>query len=107
MSFSDTLRRTRELYTYRHEPEYMRPLGQIFWRALLVSSVAGAIGVVIYAGSVFWGVLHTLGSTSAAARPTTVLDRAALDALLMSIDARRADFEARKASSTPFVEPIK
>ncbi len=106
MDISDTWRRAKEMYTYRHEPEYVRPLAELFWRALLVLTATGVVGVLVFAATVFWDVLATLGNAAGApARTSPALDRAALQNTLRLIEEKRLDFEARKATSTPVVDP--
>ncbi len=106
MMFFDTFKRVKELYTYRHEPEYMRPLGEIFWHGLLFFTAVGAVAVLVFAASVFVDVLTTLGGApTGTSRPPVVLDRASLDAMLHRIDEKVFEYETHRASSTPVVDP--
>ena len=104
----NTFKRVKELYTYRHEPEYMRPLGEIVWHTLLLCAAIGAVGVLLFAASVFVDVLTTLGgSATGTSRPPVVLDRAKLDETLRLIDQKAVDFQALKSAPTAVVDPSK
>ena len=103
-----TFKRVKELYTYRHEPEYMRPLGEILWRTLLTVAAIGAVAVLIFAASVFLDVLTTLGGTpTGLTRPPTVLDRAKLDETLRRIDEKIIVYEAHRIGSPAIADPSK
>ncbi len=105
MSFG-TFKRVKELYTYRHEPEYMRPLGEIFWHGLLLCAAVAMVGVLVFAASVFVDVLTTLGGSAAGpTRPPVVLDRAKLDEMLNRIDEKVVEYNAHRAASSPVVDP--
>lgn len=94
------------MYIYRHEPEYFRPLAELFWRSLLVLLAVGVVVVLIFAASVFWDVLSTLGNAAGGpARQPAVLDRAELQNTLRLIEERSLEFEAKKTTPTPVVDP--
>jgi hypothetical protein len=105
MNIPRTFLRLRELYTFRHEPEYVRPITEIFWLALLAAVAAGAVGVVLFGVGTFWSVTSILSAPPGPARLPTVLDRAALDETLSTIEEKKRDFNTRKASPTPVADP--
>lgn len=106
MYLFDSMRRVKEMYAYRHEPENSRALVELSWRALLVLFVIGIVAILIFAASVFWGVLSTLGAAAAGpARQPAVLDRAELQDTLRLIEERNLEFESKKTTPTPVVDP--
>ena len=106
MHIFTSIRRAKEMYAYRHEPENLRPLVELFWRIVLVLLALGVAIVLIFAASVFLGVLSTLGDTAAGpTRQPAVLDRAELQDTLRLIEERGLEFEAKKTAPTPVVDP--
>ncbi len=105
-NFKDTARHVKEVYIFRHEPEYVRPLAQTFWRTLLFVGALGAAGILVFAMSVFWDVSNALSSAAqSSANQRPVIDRAALEETLALIERRRHEFEARKAAPSGVVDP--
>lgn len=84
------LKRIRELYSARYQPESVRPLGMIIWHAVLLMVVIGIVGVIMYAVAIFTGVVESLNSTPASTKPSVALDRSELDSTISEIRERRA-----------------
>ena len=109
MTFGTSLwHRIRELYTSRHEPEYLRPLAESLWRGLLVLSVAGVIAVVVFGTWEFWSVLDYLNPSPAGGKSApAALNRVALEKTLAVIAKKQQAFEMLKSNATPVVDPSK
>jgi hypothetical protein len=91
-SLTNIYRQLRELYDARHEPEHIRPLAEIYWRILLLTSVLCIALILAYGVSEFVTVLGKLGSGGSAGSSTpVVLDR---NQLTEALDAYR-DRQAR------------
>ena len=93
--FMNTLKKIykqmRELYEYRHEPESVRPLAEIYWRLLLFVAVVCVAMILAYGVSEFIGVISKLNSGSSKnSNPPVVLNRNQLNSTLSGFDARRA-----------------
>ncbi|MEK7133808.1 MAG: hypothetical protein AAB804_01930 [Patescibacteria group bacterium] len=83
--------------SHRHEPEGIRVLSNVYWRALIVTAFLVTACVLLYS---IWGlmrVLNNLGATSgASAPPPSALDRAALDATVAGFEKRQEQFDLLK-----------
>jgi hypothetical protein len=87
--FTNIFRQLRSLFDARHEPESLRPLAEIYWRALLSVAALCVVGILAYGVSEFVSVLDQLSSGGAAmSNPPTVLDRNQLESTLRAFDAR-------------------
>ncbi|MCE9541139.1 hypothetical protein K8R03_01115 [Candidatus Kaiserbacteria bacterium] len=107
MNFTSLWRRFRELYTFRHEPEYIRPLAEIVWRAILFCILISLMCVIAFSVTVFWGVIDTLTTPASSVKPPVALNRAALENMLTQITARRNTFESLKTNPGPVADPSK
>jgi hypothetical protein len=93
---SNLLHQLGDVVTSR-EPEGVRALSNLYWRALIMTAVVVLLCVFAYSG---WGllrVLNDLGMTSGTSTsPAPVLSRAALDAVVQGFEERQQQFEALK-----------
>jgi hypothetical protein len=96
-----------ELYESRHEPEFMRPIAEAYWRILLLGSIVGALSVIAFGFWQFRTVLHILSDSAAASNAQTnnVLDRTQLQDALARFDARSQAHSARSGSAPVAVDP--
>ena len=98
MKFGFTiLRRARDTYANRREPESLRTFAEVYWRVLLISACVLAIGAIGYGVWQLSDVLASLSAAPSASRvPAPVLNRVFLDATLNSYDARRILYDSLK-----------
>ena len=105
---SGTWRRFVELYAARHEPEYLRPLAEGFWRTLLLLACIGAGAVVFFGIWQFWSVLSAVNTPpGSGVRPPPALNRVQLENTLGAIEQRRGDFNTLRSTVRPVVDPSK
>ena len=82
-------------YAARNEPENMRPLAEVYWRALLTLGLLMVVGVLMYGTWEFFGVIANLSSADATTAPSSAtLDRNQLQNMLDSLNARQKGFDA-------------
>jgi len=109
MTFSTHIgSRLKEAWSYRNEPENVRVLGTVLWRALLV------IALIIIIFALWFGVqelnavsqAESVQTTTSNARPP--LDRTQLQSTLNDLLARQAQFQALSQSPVaPVTDPSK
>lgn len=99
------LRRIRDMYAYRFEPERLRVLADVYWRTVLLCAFAISIMTFAYGVWVLFDVLKRVEGTHMiqAARPSLPLDRAQLRAALNAFEerAKRADAVAEEFGQIP------
>ncbi len=96
----------KELYESRHEPENLRPLAEVYWRAILIAEVcvlAAALGLVMWAYSVVHSNLETANQAGQAQASPISVDK--IDAALDLISKREAALGATPAQSIPAESP--
>ena len=105
----DTHDSFKELYEARHEPENLRPIAEVYWRVVLLSSLTIAIGIIFFGIWEFSSVMKTISSTTSgsAAQQAPVLDRAQLEDVLVQFSDRRANFELGRATVPVVLDPTK
>jgi hypothetical protein len=106
-NFSHIWAQVRALYTARNEPENIRPLAEIYWRALLAFALIALVGICVWASSEFIGVVSRLNVSEESPMPHPPLDRTALRALLSSMQERQTHFDALKTTAPSFSDPSK
>lgn len=90
----------KELYESRHEPENLRPLAEVYWRAILLVEVfvlALALALVVWAYSVVHSHIETAnkeGQTQVAPINTEVIGKA-----LELVEKRQSLFGASPSES--------
>lgn len=94
------LRYVGDALSSRHEPEGVRTLSNLYWRALLLVAFLVVVLILTYG---MWGLLRVLGDLSAAVKAPApaapILDRRLLDATVEGIQVRRGQFEVLGAGS--------
>ncbi len=86
-----------DVYAGRHQPENLRRLTDLYWRALLVLAFVAVVAVFTYGILTLNRVLVALGGAySTAPTPAPALDRSTLNTTIAAFDARNARFEALK-----------
>lgn len=95
----DFTKRTRSVVARRHEPEGIRALSNLYWYALLASFLLIVIAILVYGTLGLLRILDDLnGTPNAFAPPPPALNRATLDTVLQSFDARRSQFDLLKTN---------
>jgi len=96
------------LYEYRHEPESVRPLAEIYWRLLLFVAVACVAAILVYGGSKFVAVLNKLNSGSGKNSSfPVVLNRLQLNSTLKGFEAHRAQAGVASKGGAVLDDPSK
>ncbi len=99
----------KELYESRHEPENLRPIAELYWRAMLVFAVVTA-GLIIFFGIwQFSSVISTMSSASdtASAQQKPAIVREDLESALIRFEERRATFELGRTVVPAVADPSK
>ena len=106
---TDTHDTFKELYEARHEPENLRPIAELYWRVVLLSSIIAAIGIIAYGVWEFSSVMTTISTTSGggATQQTPAIDRAQLEDALVQFSQRRANFDLSRAMIPSVADPAK
>ncbi|MBI4079943.1 hypothetical protein HY414_01825 [Candidatus Kaiserbacteria bacterium] len=97
----------RDLWQYRHEPERLRVIAEVYWRLLLLLSVLVLTGLIVYAGLKFYAVFSggeenpLLGSGGGGIS----LNAAELNETVTQFGARRAQFEFLKKNPPKIADP--
>ena len=104
---TETVRRTRDAYATRSDPENLYMLANAYWRGLLMVAVTGLVCSILFGMYVFWSVVNTLGATAktSSTAPSTVLSRADLNATLNAILVRQASYDAARSGLPPVADP--
>lgn len=91
----------RETLNDRNEPDHIRLIADVYWKAILVLAFTVLMAVFLYST---WGAVRILGDLSkaldTAAPPPPALNRAELDAVVRAFETRKTEFEALKRSSS-------
>ncbi len=97
----------RAFYEARHEPEYMRPLAEWYWRVLLTIVFFALIAIVIYGVWEFYAVMRKLsaGAGSRPARQVELLNREELRSILERMNEREVTYEASKRGRPSVSDP--
>ena len=97
----------RELWEFRHEPEHLRRLADLYWSTLLVLSAGTIVAGGLYGGAQFFAALGGGGQTAAPSSGDrdVLLNSAHLKETLEGFAARRADYELFKKSPPPIADP--
>ncbi len=94
------------LYQTRTEPEKVRVLAELLWRALLGLTLVSIVLVLVFGAWAFFGVLDDLSSPQGGgATPPVALDRSALKDTLSSYVGREAAYEAAQRGGGAFPDP--
>lgn len=98
-SSTNIFKRTHDAYAAGYEPEGLRRLSDIYWRALLVGAFLLLVCVFLYST---WGllrVLEDLGATAnSATPPPSPLNRALLNETLHAFETRQSQFQTFKTN---------
>ena len=99
----------KALYEARHEPENLRPIAEVYWRVVLLSSFVAAIGIILFGVWEFSAVMTTISSTTSgsSSQQAPVLDRAQLESTLVHFSERRANFDLGSATAPVVADPTK
>jgi len=102
--FTDIQGRFSRLYARRYEPDGARVLTQYFWSALITCAF------LLVVCSIAWGLWDLVGAfdvlaqgASPAPLPPSSINRAALDRVVQSFDARQAQFDTFSANPPPAI----
>jgi hypothetical protein len=96
-SLGTILNSLRNLYTLHGEPEHIRRLADIFWRALLLIVLLYLVLCITYGEWLLYNVLHDSETIPAQTLPPAPLDRASIDATLSGLQAREDHYNSLKA----------
>ena len=95
----DFIKRTSAVVAGRHEPERIRVLANLYWRALLVVFLIIVITVLLYG---IFGTLRVLrdlnGPGNVSAPPPPSLDRTILNAIIEGFENRQSQFNLLKTT---------
>lgn len=105
--FSNIWSAMRSFYESRHEPEYMRPLAEWYWRVLLTTALFALIIIVLQGVWGFYGVMRKLsaGDTVRPTRHVDPLSRKDLSAMLQRMSEREAAYESAKRGRPSVSDP--
>lgn len=107
--FTHAWRKARALYEARAEPENLRPLADIYWRGLLLSTLAAIVGVFLFGLWEFVAVVESLGASPEANKltPQAILDRSYLEDVLGAYDERHTEYQAIQNAAVTTPDPSK
>ena len=98
--FTSIFKDFQSLYAARHEPENMRPLAEVYWRALLMIGLIMVIGVLAYGTSEFIGVMSNLSAENPSNAPaSTALNRPQLQSILSVAHNRQMRFDTPQTAT--------
>lgn len=99
----------KELYEARHEPENLRPIAELYWRVVLLTSITAAIGIIAFGVWEFSAVMRTITTTTSgnATQQPPAIDRVQLEKALVDFSERRANFELGRAMVPSVADPSK
>ncbi len=98
----------RDTWQYRHEPEKLRLLADVYWRALLVVASLVFVSLVSYGGMKFYTLFDEGEETpllSGGSSGILLLDPGALKATLEGFEARRTRYEFLKKNPPRIADP--
>lgn len=91
----------REVFNNGNEPDHIRLMADLYWKALLILAFSILAGVFLYST---WGAVRILGDLSkaidTAPPPPPALNRGELNAVMRAFEARKTDFEILKKNPT-------
>lgn len=91
----------REMFRNGNEPDHIRLIADLYWKALLVLALSVLVAVFVYST---WGAMRILGDLSnaldTAAPPPPALNRGELNAVIHVFETRKTEFDALKNNST-------
>jgi len=106
--FSNQWNDWKSLYAARSEPEYIRPLEELYWRGLIGGALIGVACIITWGIWVFIAVITTLGSAAPTAPSAPVLlDRNQLQTAVADFQARGTAFGATQSAPAPAPDPSK
>ncbi len=89
----------RETLNDGNEPDHIRLLADLYWKAILLSAFVTLVGVFLYST---WGLVRILEDLSVAldtsAPPPPALNRGELNAMVSAFETRKTQFEDLKTS---------
>lgn len=95
----------RETFHNRNEPDNVRLLADVYWKALLFSALLILVIVFLYST---WGLVRILGNLSVAldtsAPPPPALNRGDLNATIKAFEARETQFVDLKTNPSAEVK---
>jgi hypothetical protein len=99
----------KDLYEARHEPENLRPIAELYWQTLLLSSIVGAICVIVFGIWEFSSVISIVSrdTTGGGAQEVSPIDRTQLDRTLTQFAERAANYELAKPVVPAVTDPSK
>lgn len=104
--FTNIWNYTREVWSFRHEPEHFRKLADFYWRALLVLAALIVIGSGTYGVMKFMAALQeredALGPSGGG---VPLLNKKDLEATLEGFAARAAAYESFKTTPPKIADP--
>jgi hypothetical protein len=105
--FRRILRRVRDLYAYRYEPERLRMLAHIYWRTVLAGSCLVLVCAFAYGVWTLDAVLAQVegAATSVGAKPSLPLDRVKLRTAIDAYEIRAARLDALSDDFSPIADP--
>lgn len=107
--FTDRWNIWRDLYAARNEPENIRPLAELYWRALIGIGLILIVAVIAWGILVFVSVITSLGTaaTPSSQTPPILLDRNKLQTTILSFQTRATAFEAAQTTPASAADPSK
>lgn len=99
--FNSLWRELRETFNNGNEPDHIRMMADLYWKALLILAFSILVAVFSYST---WGAVRILGDLSkaldTAAPPPPALNRGELNAVIRAFETRKIEFEVLKNNPT-------
>lgn len=107
--FSDRWNDWKNLYAARNEPENIRPLAELYWRALIGGGLLLIACIIVWGIWVFIAVITSLGSAGApnSQTPPILLDRNKLQTTISVFHSRANSFDAAQNAPATATDPSK
>ncbi len=90
----------RETFDNKNEPDHLRLIADLYWKALLILALGILVAVFSYST---WGAVRILGDLSKAldtsAPPPPALNKGELNVVVRAFEARKTEFEVLKRNS--------
>jgi len=96
----------RDTWQYRHEPEKLRTLADVYWRTLLFAAASVLAGITLYAGLKFYTVFGEGGENPLLSSGGGILlNPADLQVTMEGFGKRQADYEFLKKNPPRIADP--